>query len=115
MEDPEFEKYRDKEVWLKTNPKGEICFRPVDFVRDAGGGGWIGIRLNYNKFMRLEDRKKHMTQGEEAQFRTLFTRWYQAQTPGRVMDARARLFDFIEEQESKSVQSSLSSLVLFYE
>ncbi|KAK3243169.1 hypothetical protein CYMTET_47173 [Cymbomonas tetramitiformis] len=144
MEDADFAKYRDKEVWVKTNPKGEICFRPVGFVRDAGGGGWIGIRLNYNKFMRREDRKKYMTRDEagnslekgcdlhlvanmgiharcldksfeETQFRTLFTRWYEAQAPRRVMDARARLFDFIMEQESKSVQSSLSSLVLFYE
>jgi len=144
MEDPEFEKYRDKEVWLKTNPKGEIVFRPAGYVRDAGGGGWIGIRMNYNKFTRVEDRKKHMTRDEagnslekgcdlhlvanmglharcldksfeEAHFKTLFHRWYEAQAPRRVMEARGRLFDFIEEQERKDVQDSLSSLVLFYE
>eukprot|EP00854_Cymbomonas_tetramitiformis_P006516 gene6516-7809_t len=113
MEDADFAKYRDKEVWLKTNPKG-----------------WIGIRNIYNKFMRLEDRKMHMTRDEadnslkkgcdlhllanmgiharcldksfeETQFKTLFHRWYEAQAPKHVREARGRLFDFIEEQERK--------------
>ncbi|KAK3284473.1 hypothetical protein CYMTET_7878 [Cymbomonas tetramitiformis] len=52
---------------------------------------------------------------EETQFKTLFHRWYEAQAPKHVREARGRLFDFIEEQERKDVQSSLSSLALFYE
>ncbi|KAK3239557.1 hypothetical protein CYMTET_50522 [Cymbomonas tetramitiformis] len=144
MEDPEFERYRDKEVWLKTNPKGEVVFRPCGFIRDAGGGGWIGIRENYNRFMRLAERKQSTTRDEvgnslekgcdlhlvmnmarhatcldksfeESLFKTLFHQWYESQASRRVLEARERLFDFIDEQERKDVHASLSSLVLFYE
>ena len=40
----EFSAYLDSKQW----PGGRFFFRPGAFVRDAGGGGWNGIRLNYN-------------------------------------------------------------------
>lgn len=144
LEDPAFERFRDKEAWVHTNPKGQIVFRPAGYIRDEGGGGWIGLRENYNSFMPLamrrkwpirDERGKSLEKGcglhlivnmvkhaqtmdkhfEGEQFTTLFTRFIGSQSSHRTLLARDRVYDFIAEQERKDVQDALMSLVTFYE
>ncbi|KAK3274684.1 hypothetical protein CYMTET_17142 [Cymbomonas tetramitiformis] len=67
-------------------------FRPAGFIRDNGGGGWAGIRLNYNTFMAPDVRLD----------------W-------AGLEARTRVYDFIALQERKDVESSLTQLIKFYE
>eukprot|EP00854_Cymbomonas_tetramitiformis_P023177 gene23177-28048_t len=67
MEDPEqFEKYRDKEVWVKTNPKGEGERSLQFFTHQCKGatpaeqlfskdGKLIGVNLPASEFLHLED------------------------------------------------------------
>ena len=140
-DDAEFANYLRQ---VGSYPGGKVFFRPWRFVRDSGGGGWAGLRDNYNTFVVLSERRQHNVRNEagevieedcdmhliqamgnhckwlkedfeEETFRRLTVTWLEALSPRTVMAARAKLMDFINEQERKDVQDNLTGFVAFYE
>eukprot|EP00854_Cymbomonas_tetramitiformis_P022972 gene22972-27787_t len=131
----EFAAYLDAKNWLESG--GQIHFRPGGFVRDAAGGAWNGLRMNYNflivdiesrKGFRVRDAqgnsleidcdlhvgkdvslhcKKIDNEFDANTFDKLWHDWWKELAPGQLLDARARLMDFIEDQPRKDDNRNL--------